>query len=48
MIVNFFKIIFLFHNSILCLDRNQIIPKHNTVGCETGVMLRYPLVTMWF
>ena len=33
---------------ILLLDRNQIIPKHCTVDCETGVMLRYPLVTMWF
>ena len=44
----FFKITVLFHNFQIILDRNQIIPKHYAVGCETGVMLRYPLVTMWF
>ena len=41
--VKFFKIIFLFHNFIICIDRNQIIPKHYTVGCEASVML----VTRW-
>jgi len=40
---HFFKTILLSYSIVLFSDRNQIIPKHYTVCCKTGVVL----VTRW-